>query len=97
MKVEWSPLAISRVLEAADYIGQDSLDAATKWAEGIFEAAAKLEEFPERGRAVPEVGRSDVRELLVGNFRVIYRVSESMVSILTVRHGRRLFDPSEGG
>lgn len=97
MKVEWSPLAINRVQEASDYIGQDSLEAAKEWAEGIFDAASKLQKFPERGRMVPEVGRPDVRELLLGNYRIIYRVSESVVSILTVRHGRRLFDQSEVG
>ena len=97
MKLVWSPLAIERVLEAADYIGQDSLDAATRWAEGIFEAASKLEAYPELGRIVPEVRRPDIRELLVGNYRLIYRAGKNQVSILTVRHGRRLLDESELG
>ena len=82
-------------MEAADYIERDNPDAAIRWTERIFEAASKLEAHPERGRMVPEVQRPEIRELLVGNYRVIYRVGKGQVSILTVRHGRRLFDEAE--
>lgn len=44
---------------------------------------------------VPELGRQDVRELLVGNYRVIYRTGIDDVVILTVRHGRRILDIDE--
>lgn len=61
----------------------------------LFETVEGLSELPRQGRVVPEVGREDVRELLVGNYRVIYRVEERVVNILTVRQGRRLLDLSE--
>ena len=95
MKVVWSPLAVDRVKEAALYIARDNAEAARRWAEGVFAAAAELRQFADRGRVVPELGRGDVRELLHGNYRITYRIERNRVAILTVRHGRRLLAPEE--
>ncbi len=62
---------------------------------GLFDAAKALGRFPNRGRRVPELDRADLRELIYGTYRVIYRVESKRVSILTVRHARRRFDPTE--
>ena len=37
---------------------------------------------------LPELGRSDVRELTYRNYRVIYRIDAMRILILTVRHWR---------
>lgn len=42
-----------------------------------------------RGRIVPEDKRQRCRELLFGNYRIIYRVEDGTVQILTVIHGAR--------
>jgi toxin ParE1/3/4 len=81
--------------EIVDYISRDRPDAARKWAEGVFDAVDELANFPGRGRVVPEVGRPSVRELIHGEYRVIYKVEAKAIGILTVRHGRRRFDPRE--
>ncbi|MGH3089068.1 MAG: type II toxin-antitoxin system RelE/ParE family toxin, partial [Rubrobacteraceae bacterium] len=48
------------------------------------------------GRSVPEMpDRPDLREVIHGEYRIIYRVEPERVSILTVRHARRLLDPTE--
>lgn len=95
MRVIWSRLAIARAAEAARHIAREHPGAAEQWVEDLFATAATLRKSPERGRRVPELGRPDVRELLFGEYRVVYRVEAKRVSVLTVRHGRRLFDPSE--
>jgi len=95
MRVVWSPLAIERAAEAATYIAQDNPIAARRWVDGLFAAAATLSRLPERGRLVPELRRADVRELLLGSYRLVYRVEARRVAILTVRHLRRRFDPEE--
>ncbi len=95
MRVVWSPLAIERAAEAARYIAQDSPAAARRWVDGLFAAAGALNRMPERGRHVPELRRPDVRELLFGSHRLVYRVEARRVSILTVRHLRRQFDREE--
>jgi toxin ParE1/3/4 len=89
MKIIWSPLAISRVNEIADYIAETSRDAARVWLMDIFAAVDRLQEFPESGRIVPEVKRSNVRELIFKKYRVIYRIERKQISILTIRHSRQ--------
>ena len=37
MKIIWSPLALERVKEIAEYISQNNLSAAEKWVISIFE------------------------------------------------------------
>lgn len=95
MRVVWSPLAIERAVEAAAYIAKDSPASARRWVDGLFTAVARLSRMPERGRRVPELSRSDVRELLFGSYRVVYRLEPRRVAILTVRHLRRRFDAEE--
>ena len=89
MKIIWSPLALERVNEIADYIAEDDAKTARRFLIDIFGAAERLESFPNSGRVVPEVKRPNVREIIFGNYRVIYRVERKRVSILTVRHGKQ--------
>jgi len=81
--------------EVVDYISREHPEAARKWAEGVFDAVDELASFPGQGRVVPEVGRPSVRELIHGEYRVIYKVEAKAIGILTVWHGRRRFDPRE--
>ena len=58
----------------------------------LFDAAGRLELFPLSGRVVPEVGREDVRELIVGGYRVVYQVRGEEAEILAVTHAARPLD-----
>ena len=89
MKIIWSPLALERVNEIADYIAEDDAQAARLFLIDIFGAVARLESFPNSGRVVPELKRPNIREIIFGNYRVVYRVEPKRVSILTVRHGKQ--------
>lgn len=42
------------------------------------------------GQSVPEINRKDIRQLVIANYRIIYRVESKVVSILTVRHSRQI-------
>ena len=95
MKIIWSPLAIERVSDIAEYIADDNPAAAEQWVAAIFEQVQKLEKFPQIGRVVPDSNRKEIRELLFSNFRIIYRLEENEISILTVRHGRQLLPGQE--
>ncbi len=53
MEIEWSPLAIERVIEMAEYIALDKPDVALQWASDIFDSTDKLKEHPRLGRIVP--------------------------------------------
>ncbi|MBI1390085.1 MAG: type II toxin-antitoxin system mRNA interferase toxin, RelE/StbE family [bacterium] len=94
MKVEWSPLALERVDEIAEYIARDHSSAAARWINDLFDAVLRLEDYPESGRIVPEIGKHRIRELLFGDYRVIYRVQKK-VEVLTVRRVSQLLRPEE--
>jgi toxin ParE1/3/4 len=95
MKLTWSPLALDRALEAKAYLAADNPKAAEKWASGLIRVVAKLKRHPKLGRIVPEIGLEEYRELIYGNYRVVYRISGATISILTVRHFSRLMDLDE--
>lgn len=94
MKIVWSPLALERVEEIARYIAEDKPNAAVEWVDGIFDVVARLSDFPESGRIVPEVGARRIREVLFGAYRVIYSIGDQ-VYILTVRRGSQLLRMEE--
>jgi plasmid stabilization system protein ParE len=83
MKVVWSPLAIDRASEIAEYIAQDNPTAAEAWINTVFSKVGKLKTFPETGRIVPETDNKKIRELIYGNYRIIYRMEEERISVLT--------------
>lgn len=95
MKVVWSPLARERALEIVERIRWDKPMAASRWFKRLLAEVETLPEMPRRCRVVPELERADVRELLFGNYRVIYRIEDDAIVILAVRHGRRLLDLDE--
>lgn len=91
----WAPLAVDRAAEIAAYIAQDNPVAAEKWVEAVFTEVERLKSFPESGRIVPETNNPNFRELIYGNYRIIYRRGEKQVSILTIRHGRQILPVDE--
>lgn len=95
MKIVWSPLAVERAAEIAGYIAQDKPSAAEKWIDTIFKKVGTLSSTPEIGRVVPEIRNSQFRELIYGNYRIIYRIEENQISILTVRHGMQILPIDE--
>ncbi len=97
MKLVWSPLSIQRIQEISDYIAADNLRAANTWIDSVFEKVETLKSSPEIGRIVPEIGKSDIRELLFGNYRIIYLSSKKQISILTVRHFKQILPTEEIG
>jgi len=95
MKIIWSPLAINRASEIAEYIALDKPSAADKWITKIFSKVEQLAPSPEIGRVVPEIGDEQFRELIYGNYRIVYRIEKKQVSILTIRHGKQILPIEE--
>ena len=94
MRIVWSPLALGRVEDIAQYIAEDKPAAAVEWVNGLFATVERLADFPESGRMVPEVGARRIREVMFGAYRVIYSVRDQ-VDILTVRRSNQLLRTSE--
>ena len=91
MVVNWTKRAKLRLIARQDRIEKESgyQDVAVNWANRIIEATKSLKDMPEIGREVPEIGRNDIRELIVEqSTRVIYRLQKDSCEILTVRRCR---------
>ncbi|RJP40363.1 MAG: type II toxin-antitoxin system RelE/ParE family toxin [Desulfobacteraceae bacterium] len=78
-----------------DYIAQDKPSAANKWIHKVFLKVEQLRLNPEIGRPVPEINDRQFRELIYGNYRVIYHIGIRQISILTIRHGKQILPIDE--
>ena len=95
MKIIWSPLATDRASDIASYIAKDKPTAAKNWIDRLFAKVEQLESSPEIGRIVPEINDRHCRELIYGNYRIIYRIEDKQISVLTIRHGKQLLSKKE--
>jgi addiction module RelE/StbE family toxin len=92
LEIVWTPKALADLREIHDYIARDSRRYAQIQVERLQDSVLKLSRFPESGRAVPEFPSGAWREVLSGNYRLIYRADppERRILILAVVHGRQL-------
>jgi len=86
-QVRWTPQAADDLEAVCLYISRDSPRMAAAFAERVMRATDRLASYPRLGRTVPELGHENIREVIVGNFRVIYRVRPDAVQLLTIHHG----------
>ena len=91
----WTTQALEDVEAICQFIARDAPRYAQVFATQVFEAVERLQTFPESGRSVPEVGQENIREIIHGNYRIIYRLTNDVIQILTVYHSSRLLDPSQ--
>ncbi len=94
MRVYWTREARSRLTEIEDYIAHDSPQNARQVARRLVLRTCDLAALPRLGRAVPEYPGTGLHELLERPFRLIYRITEERVEIMTVMHYRQLL-PSD--
>jgi toxin ParE1/3/4 len=88
--VRWTERAVADLLAIGDYIALDSPNAARSWVERLRLRAVHAAELPSAGSVVPEIGRSDVREVFVRAYRIVYRVIDEGIVVLTVFEGHKL-------
>ena len=65
MKVLWSPLALQKLGDAAEFIASDNPSAAEKWVNEVFNKTDLLGSTPEIGRIVPELPHTNYREIIL--------------------------------
>ncbi len=90
--VEWAQPASKDLENIIDYISHDNFDTAIIIFEKIKSKCNTLNQFPDRGRIVPELkayGILSYRELIISPWRVIYRTSDRKVYVLAVIDSRR--------
>jgi toxin ParE1/3/4 len=87
--ITWTVGAQEDLRQIVEYIRRDSAAYATALAGRIVSAVERLQRHPRLGRIVPEYEDETIRELIVGNYRVVYRVRRQRVGILAIIHGSR--------
>lgn len=93
-KLIWSPRALQDLDATCEYIARDSERYAYLFAERIVALIEKIPQNPLWGAVVPEYKRQDLRERLFQSYRIVYRVFEGGIEIVTITHGARLMPPS---
>lgn len=94
MKVRWTDAAARRIEAIHGFVAMDDPAAARRLATELVALGESLRTMPHRGRRVPELPDPAIRELILRNYRLVYRVQRSAVEILTVFEAHRLF-PAE--
>lgn len=85
-QIVWSRRIIADIYAAGEYHRPFAPDFADKLIDEIFAKGRLLETQPLLGRAVPEAGRPDIRELLHKKYRIIYQVATADKVVLLALH-----------
>lgn len=96
-RVVWTRRARSDLRSIFDYIARDAPRTAATFTRRLMHSVRILRRSPLVGAVVPELGRADVREIIRGNYRVIYEVRPTQVAVLSVHHAARILDPDTFG
>ncbi len=91
-RVSWTLQGLADLEAICLFIARDAPEIASVFAHRAFRATDQLADHPRSGRMVPELGQDLVREVILGNYRIIYRLLNDEVQVLTIHHGARLLD-----
>ena len=98
MSVTWSQEAGENLVDIEEFIARDSVERAVRFVDALIDhTEAILTDNPRSGRAVPEIGNSDIRELIYQGYRIVYRFNSDRIYILTVFEGHRILRLNESG
>jgi toxin ParE1/3/4 len=89
VKVVWTEFAIEDLKSIHDYISRDSKVYASRFVEKLMSRVDQLETNPKSGRIVPEFNIETLRELIEGNYRIIYKIDSDFIGIVRVHHSAR--------
>jgi plasmid stabilization system protein ParE len=84
-------LAYGQLDASAEYIALDSEEASRRWRDGILQDIESLQTFPIRHGLAPEAEAVGVelRQMMHGVYRILYKVDADIVTVLGIRHGAR--------
>jgi plasmid stabilization system protein ParE len=88
-KLRWTLRAQTDLLEIARFIARDNPEAATRWIAILRKRARAAARMPRAGRRVPELGRDDVREVVVQRYRIVYQLAPDGIVVLVVFESHR--------
>jgi len=92
MMLVWTKESLERLNEIGEYIGVNNPERAEKFVNYLIENAESILDSPNIGRMVPDFADTRIREIIVKKYRIVYRVKEKTIEILTVFEGHKLLN-----
>lgn len=90
MTVRWSKRALDDLDAIGHHIAADNPTAAVAWVARLYRRAENAAHHPLAGRIVPEFGDRSLREVIERRYRIVYRVLDDDILIITVFEGHKL-------
>ena len=85
-KIIWRDEAKEDLRDILHYLSRSSVRYAEMWTDELDKKLNLLVSFPEMGRIVPEKNTQFFREILVGNYRVLYIYLHDVITVVAIRH-----------
>ncbi|MBT1076635.1 type II toxin-antitoxin system RelE/ParE family toxin [Geobacter grbiciae] len=96
MEILWTQEALEQLIQREDFIAKDSPERGALFVDRIIDhVEGSLPENPPLGRTVSEIANPAIRELLFRDYRIVYRLTENTIEILSVFEGHRLLRSDE--
>lgn len=98
MSITWSQEAGNNLVDIEEFIARDSVERAVRFVDALIDQTETiLTDNPRSGRSVPETGNPDIRELIYRGYRIVCRLNDDRIELLTVFEGHRLLRLNESG
>jgi toxin ParE1/3/4 len=96
MRVRWSARSLRNLQSTRDFISRSNPINAERFIVEMFDSVeSRLKNFPKSGRVIPEKADRKFREIIQGNYRIMYKIDFEMVTIVTVRNAKQSFTGKE--
>ena len=91
VKIIWSYKAYEDYKSIVEFIANDSEHYAALMAKRIWHEINRIQKNPQEARMVPEAGYLDnIREFLLGQYRIIFQLKGDKAYLLTIHHSSRI-------
>jgi toxin ParE1/3/4 len=95
-RLSFSPEAVADLADIGAYIAKDDPKRARSFVDELEARCARLIEYPETGRARPELA-SDLRSKPHGHYVIFYTPGAEVVRVERILHGARDVEAEFGG
>jgi len=90
VRINWTFQAKDDLKTIAEYISKDSKQYAKLQVIRLNNRTKILKTQIRAGKIAPEIDQENIRELIEGNYRIIYKIVEdNQIDILTIHHSAR--------
>lgn len=95
MFVRWTDEALENLWGIETFIGRNNPEKAESFVNALIEKGELISINPHIGRIVPEFSSPEIRELIIKNYRMVYKLEKEEVVIITLFEGHKLIPAVE--